>query len=384
MNPRNLLALLALVVLALMLWELRWVLLVLFGAVVLAVALDVPVTWLRRLVPRLNRPTGLLIVIALLAVLGWKLSVLLLPELVEQAQQLMLLVPALVARVSQLLGGVAMLHSVEQQLMGFATWDKLQPLGAQLLGVAGGAANGTIQVLLMVLLALLLVLDPRSHQRLVVAVTPARHRELMAQLLGESRQALGGWLAGMTISAMVVFLLTWAGLAALKVPLALLSALVCGLLTFVPTIGPTLATVLPLAVALLLSPALALQVLVMRLVMLVFKNTVMLTRGTLLPCVVGVPPVEPSAVMRDSRIISIVLIFSGHAGMHCADWQQSFVHSMASGVPASPFRMPRMPDTTCAPALSFNFSEYFVIGHASKQLPHCVQSASVWSMLRST
>ena len=267
MNPRNLLALLALVVLALMVWELRWVLLVLFGAVVLAVALDVPVTWLRRLVPGLNRPTALLIVIALLAVVGWQLSVLLLPELMEQAQQLTLLVPALIARVSQLLGGVAMLHSVEQQLMGFATWDKLQPLGAQLLGVAGGAANGTIQLLLMVLLALLLALDPRSHQRLVIALTPARHRKLMGQLLGESRQALGGWLAGMTLSATVVFLLTWAGLAGLKVPLALLSALVCGLLTFVPTIGPTLATLLPLAVALLLSPALALQVLVLRLVL---------------------------------------------------------------------------------------------------------------------
>ena len=89
----------------------------------------------------------------------------------------------------------------------------------------------------------------------------------MQQVLAECRQALGGWLAGMTISATVVFLLTWAGLAALKVPLALLSALVCGLLTFVPTIGPTLATVLPLAVALLLSPALALQVLVLRLVL---------------------------------------------------------------------------------------------------------------------
>ena len=55
------------------------------------------------------------------------------------------------------------------------------------------------------------------------------------------------------------------GLAALKVPLALLSALVCGLLTFVPTIGPTAATLLPLSVALLLSPALAVQVLVLRL-----------------------------------------------------------------------------------------------------------------------
>ena len=41
--------------------------------------------------------------------------------------------------------------------------------------------------------------------------------------------------------ALSVFLLTWAGLALLKAPLALLSALVCGLLTFVPTIGPTVA-----------------------------------------------------------------------------------------------------------------------------------------------
>jgi predicted PurR-regulated permease PerM len=266
MSPRNLLALLALVVLALMVWELRWVLLVLFGAVVLAVALDVPVTWLRR-VTRLNRPVALLIVIALLAVGGWKLAELLLPDLLEQAQQLTQLVPALIARISQLLGGVSQLDSVEKQLMSFATWDKLQPIGVQLLGVAGGAANVTIQLLLMVLLALLLVLDPRSHQRLVLAVTPAPHRALMGQLLGESRQALGGWLAGMTISATAVFLLTWAGLALLKVPLALLSALVCGLLTFVPTIGPTLATLLPLAVALLISPALALQVLVLRLVL---------------------------------------------------------------------------------------------------------------------
>jgi predicted PurR-regulated permease PerM len=51
------------------------------------------------------------------------------------------------------------------------------------------------------------------------------------------------------------------------VPLALLSALVCGLLTFVPTVGPTAATLLPVAVALLISPARMLQVLVLRLVL---------------------------------------------------------------------------------------------------------------------
>ena len=266
MTLRGLVGLLALVVLGLLAWELRWVLLVLFGAVVLAVALDVPVTWLRRITP-MNRPQALLVVVALLLIGGWQLAELLLPELLEQVEQFTQLVPALVRRLGELAGGVSALQSLEERLASLATFDKLQPLGSQLLGVAGGAAAGTIQLLLMVLLALLLVLDPRSHQRLLLAATPAHFRPLAGELLGHCRQALGGWLAGMTLSATAVFLLTWAGLAALKVPLALLSALVCGLLTFVPTIGPTAATLLPLAVALLVSPALALQVLILRLVL---------------------------------------------------------------------------------------------------------------------
>ena len=266
MTPRSLLLLLSLVVLGLLAWELRWVLMVLFCAVVLAVALDVPVSWLRRGL-RLSRPLALLLVLMVLALLSWQLTDLLLPELLEQLNQLTQLVPALIARLSELLGGVSVLEGLEGRLADLITLDKLQPIGAQLIGFAGGAASGTVLLLLMGLLAILLVLDPRSHQRLVLALTPAHSRPLVQNLLTESRQALGGWLAGMTLSASVVFLLTWAGLAALKVPLALLSGLICGLLTFVPTIGPTLASLLPVAVSLLISPTLAVQVIVLRLVL---------------------------------------------------------------------------------------------------------------------
>ena len=266
MTPRSLLLLLSLVVLGLLAWELRWVLMVLFGAVVLAVALDVPVSWLRRGL-RLSRPLALLLVLMVLALLSWQLTDLLLPELLEQLNQLTQLVPALIARLSELLGGVSVLEGLEGRLADLITLDKLQPIGAQLIGFAGGAASGTVLLLLMGLLAILLVLDPRSHQRLVLALTPAHSRPLVQNLLTESRQALGGWLAGMTLSASVVFLLTWAGLAALKVPLSLLSGLICGLLTFVPTIGPTLASLLPVAVSLLISPTLAVQVIVLRLVL---------------------------------------------------------------------------------------------------------------------
>jgi len=266
MNGRTVLGALALVVIGLLTWELRWVLLVLFGAVVLAVALDVPITLLRRLLP-LNRPAALIVVLASLVLLGGVLGQLLLPELLEQIKQLTTLLPVLALRLSSLARQVDWLPDLEQQLMALGTWERLQPLGGQLLGLAGGAANTTIQMLLMALLAILLALDPRSHQKVIVSLTPSFWRPQMQKLLGESRQALGGWLAGMTLSAVSVFLLTWAGLALLGVPLALLSSLVCGLLTFVPTIGPTAATLLPLAVALLVSPAKMLQVLVLRLIL---------------------------------------------------------------------------------------------------------------------
>ncbi len=266
MNARTLLGGLALVVLGLMAWELRQVLLVLFGAVVLAVALDVLICQLRRRLP-LSRPLALVIVVALVALVGGLLVSLLLPEVLEQSQQLSELIPVLPKKLEDLVERLPLLGRAEG-LMENLSFDRLQTLAGGALGIAGGAANSTLQLLLMALLAVLLAFDPRSHQRLVIAATPHFYRPRMRTILQECRAALGGWLAGMTLSALVVFLTTWAGLVLLHVPLALLSGVVCGLLTFVPTIGPTAATLLPMAVALLLvSPAKMVQVVILRLLL---------------------------------------------------------------------------------------------------------------------
>ncbi|KMM17720.1 AI-2E family transporter [Synechococcus sp. GFB01] len=263
MSSRTFVITVAVVALALVAWQLRWVLLVFFGAVVLGVALDVPTSLLRRLLP-LNRPAALLVVVLALLLLGWQVGQLLVPEVIEQVNTLNRLLPDLIDRLVSLAGRSQALGNL-QRLQNIEIWDRLQPLGSHVIGLAGGAANTTIQLLLMVLLALLMALDPRSHQRLLIAATPHFYRPRMQGLLQECREALGGWLAGMTLSAVAVFLLTWLGLALLHVPLALISGLVCGVLTFVPTIGPTAATLLPLAVALLISPAKLVQVLVLRL-----------------------------------------------------------------------------------------------------------------------
>ncbi|MFL0789070.1 MAG: AI-2E family transporter [Prochlorococcus sp.] len=285
MNARTLLVAFTLVVLTLLIWQLRWVLLVLFGAVVLAVALDVLIHQLQK---RTNwqRPLSLAVVLLALLIGGVVVWQQLVPELITQIEQLAEDLPMLMAKLGSMLGENPVLMDLETSI----SWNQLRPLGTQLLGFAGGAANSLIQVFLMSLLAVLLTLDPASHRRMVLAGTPRPAREEVAELLDRCRLALGGWLAGMTLSAVAVFLLTWAGLILLGAPLALLSALVCGMLTFVPTIGPTAATLLPVGLALLVSPTLTLQVLVLRLVLQnleAFLMTPLLLRRTvnLLPTV---------------------------------------------------------------------------------------------------
>ena len=319
MNARNLLAILTLVVLTLLIWELRWVLLVLFGAVVLAVALDVPIQKLQRF--GLPRPIALAAVL-LVMVLGGSLVIqLLVPELIDQIQQLGALVPVVFSKLQTMVANEPRLQSLTQNLPSQFSWERLQPVGTQLIGVAGGAANGVVQLLLMSLLAVLMVLDPASHRRMLIAATPRPARPMMKRVLDQCRTALGGWLAGMTLSATSVFLLTWLGLALLKAPLALLSALVCGLLTFVPTIGPTAATLLPLSMALLVSPTLMLQVLVLRLVLQnleAFLLTPILLRRTvnLLPTVALMAQLSLGALLGlPGVLLALPLVVVPQVGM---------------------------------------------------------------------
>ena len=217
MNAQSILLSLTFVVLALLIWQLRWVLLVLFGAVVVAVALDVLIHQLQNRF-RLSRPQALLAVLTGLLMAGLLMGQLLLPELITQTQQLGRDLPELFNKLSGWLGDDPRFSALNQTLSSGASPESLQSVGRQLLGVAGGAANSLIQVLLMALLAILLALDPSSHRGMVVSITPRPVRDQMIQLLDESRQALGGWLTGMTLSATTVFLLTWGGLLLLKAP----------------------------------------------------------------------------------------------------------------------------------------------------------------------
>ena len=68
-------------------------------------------------------------------------------------------------------------------------------------------------------------------------------------------------MGGVLISSVCVALLAGIGLSLLGVKLVVANALLAGLLNVIPNVGPTLSTVFPMSVALLVSPWKALAVL---------------------------------------------------------------------------------------------------------------------------
>ncbi len=142
-----------------------------------------------------------------------------------------------------------------------------------LAGIAGylfGFVGSTVEIVVYVLLALFIAIyigsDPDLYHRGLMHLFPHRARARAGDVLSQIASVLRKWLVTQLI-AMVTLAVVWAiALSILQVKAALALAVIAGLLEFVPTIGPTMAVVPALAMALLDSPAKALSVLIVYLV----------------------------------------------------------------------------------------------------------------------
>lgn len=110
-------------------------------------------------------------------------------------------------------------------------------------GIASGAVGMLANVVVVLFVGIFLAVEPRLYVQGFLGLLPARHRPAAEQILDESYEALQGWLEGTAVSMTVVGVLTWLGLKALGVPLALALGLISGLLSFIPNIGPVLSVV---------------------------------------------------------------------------------------------------------------------------------------------
>ena len=269
------LGLLALVASLVLLWQLREALILLFGAIVLAMALCTLVGWLQQRLGcsrRLALPLALLTVVLTLVVIGTAV----IPPFVEQFNELVLKLPQAAATLLDLVQG--WMRQASQMLYGsqasnFA-WlrdglirgsepPNLSGGALRLLGLASGLGTGLLQLLFVVAVALMVAVQPQHYREVAVLLVPSFYRRRCRQVLVRCGEALSAWMVGVLISSVCVGTLAAIGLSLLGVKLVAANAVLAGLLNVIPNVGPTLSTVFPMSVALLESPWKSLAVLLL-------------------------------------------------------------------------------------------------------------------------
>ncbi|WP_216902859.1 AI-2E family transporter [Synechococcus sp. CCY 9618] len=272
------LGLIALLAALVLLWNLRDALVLLFAAVVLAMALCTLVGAIRQRIG-CPRPLALLLALLVVVLVVVVVATAVIPPFVEQFRELLLQVPQAWEELLKLLrqtlqGASRMLYG---QTDGSLDWlksslgiprtlppDLLDRIGGGaigLVGVAGNLGTGLVQTLFVVAVSLMVAAQPDAYREVVLLLCPSFYRRRLRQVVVACGTALSSWMVGVLISSVCVGLLAAIGLSLLGIKLVAANALLAGLLNIIPNVGPTLSTIFPMSVALLDAPWKAVAVL---------------------------------------------------------------------------------------------------------------------------
>lgn len=145
-----------------------------------------------------------------------------------------------------------------------------------LFGFVGSTVEVIAYGLLILFVAIYVAADPALYRRGLLHLVPHRARDRAGDILSAVALVLRKWLVTQAI-AMVTIGVVWAvALSVLGVRAALALAVIAGCLEFVPTVGPTLAVVPALAMALLDSPQKAISVLIVYLIIQAVESNVLI------------------------------------------------------------------------------------------------------------
>ncbi len=154
--------------------------------------------------------------------------------------------------------------------------DQATALTRFLFGFVGSTVEVIVYALLILFVGVYVAADPTLYHRGLLHLFPHRARERAGDVLSAIALVLRKWLVTQAI-AMLTIAAVWAvALSLLGVKAALALAVIAGFLEFVPTIGPTLAVVPALAMALLDSPQKAASVLVVYLIIQGIESNILI------------------------------------------------------------------------------------------------------------
>lgn len=245
-----------LIVLGLLAWQLSEVLLLMFGAVIVAVALQafaVPLQRFLRLNHQLAVAAAVVLTLTVLVLGSWLIGDLLAAQSADLTRRLPEAKAALMSWARGQSLGKAALHVWDGISAQDLPWASVANAATRTLGAVGSIG-------LVLVLGVYLAADPQLYRRGVVRLVPPAWREVVDGALLASGQVLSRWLFGQSISMLFVGSATAIGLAVLGVPLAATIGVIAGVLAFIPFFGPIASGILAVLLAFTQGPTQAMYV----------------------------------------------------------------------------------------------------------------------------
>ena len=269
---RRVLIVLALVALVYVLWELRIILLMLFGAVVIATIFRSVADYICRYT---NLHHTLATAISILLVLGlvFGLAAVFGNHVADQTTALRDRLPEAWEEFERRVGDFGLGDQLERLVATITTpgGGSLSEFGRVLLSIGSGIAD----FIVVIFAGIYLATQPNFYRIGAIKLIPQSKRKIAAEAMLESERALRLWLWGQGIAMIVVGTLIGAGLWVLGMPSALVLGLIAGVLEFIPFAGPVLAAVPAILLALAVSPEMALYVFLLYLIVQQFEGNVL-------------------------------------------------------------------------------------------------------------
>lgn len=209
-------------------------------------------------------PMGWSLLVSVLLVIGFfaLAGLLIAPQVSEQVNELVEKFPETVqgakVQLSQSQQGRKLLEQIPEDPQ---KWLQ-EKSGAfkQSLGVFSATFSVLTDLYIIFLIGIFIMAQPEPYRNGIVSLVPLPDRERTREVLDKLGSTLQRWIAGKLFSMLVVPILTFLGLWALCVPLALALGFIADLLSFVPNFGPLIALIPAVLVSLMQGPNTALYV----------------------------------------------------------------------------------------------------------------------------
>lgn len=195
-------------------------------------------------------------------------------------------------------------ESISQLLLGFAENARvfIEKLASGFFQATTMIFGGALSFILIIVLSFYLSVQEKGIEKFLRIIVPLPQENYVIDLWQRASNKIGAWLKGQILLGLLVGVFVFLGLTILRIPYAITFALLAAMFELIPIFGPILSAIPPVGIAFLQSPALALAVIILYVIIQQFENH--LIYPLVVRKVVGIPPI----------LVILALVIGGELG----------------------------------------------------------------------